>query len=43
MEKFMLIFHGGQTHDLSPEQMEEHMAKWLQWVQQLTEQGRYLS
>ena len=43
MEKFMLIFHGGQMHDLSPEQMEEHMAKWLQWVQQLTEQGRYLS
>lgn len=41
MEKFMLIFHGGQADHLSPDEMQAHMGKWLAWVQQLSQEGRY--
>ncbi len=41
----MLIFHGG-TSDFQPEgaeAMQEHMAKWMAWVEKLQKEGRYVS
>lgn len=45
MEKFMLIFHGGidETHQNSPEAMQENMGKWLAWVEKLQKRGTYVS
>lgn len=43
MEKFMLIFHGGQMDNMSPDEMQSHMGKWLAWVDQLSKEGKYLS
>lgn len=43
MEKFMLIFHGGQTDEMSPDEMQQHMSRWMSWVGQLSEKGTYLS
>jgi hypothetical protein len=41
MEKFMFIFHGGQTEKNSPEQMQENMGQWMAWVDKLTKNGSY--
>jgi hypothetical protein len=43
MEKFMLIFHGANANDLSPEVMESQMSKWMAWVEKLNQGGRYVS
>jgi hypothetical protein len=44
MEKFMLIFHGGNApKDLSPEEMQAAMGKWFAWVQKLKNAGTYVS
>jgi hypothetical protein len=43
MEKFMLIFHGGQMDGLSPAQMQEHMGKWFAWIEKLTKNEQYVS
>lgn len=39
----MLIFLGGDYSQFSNEQMDQHMQKWLAWVQELSEQQRYVS
>jgi hypothetical protein len=43
MEKFMLLFHGANSNDLSPEVMEAQMAKWMAWVDKLNQMGQYVS
>jgi hypothetical protein len=43
MEKFMLIFQGGQVAGQSPESMQAHMGKWMAWIEKLNQQGRYVS
>ncbi len=43
MEKFMLIFHGANANDLSPEVMESQMGKWMAWVEKLNQNGQYVS
>lgn len=43
MEKFMLIFHGGQMEGPSPEQMQANMSKWLSWIDKLAKQNKYVS
>ena len=42
MEKFMLIFHGGQLDDPSAEQMQENMGKWMAWIEKLSKAGTYV-
>ena len=39
----MLIFHGGQIGNLSPEEMQAHMGRWLGWIEQLSKNGQYVS
>jgi hypothetical protein len=40
--KFMLIFRGGAVSrsDLSPAELQAHVAKWYTWSDELTRQGR---
>jgi hypothetical protein len=40
--KFMLIFRGGAVSrpDLSPSELQSHVAKWYTWSDELTRQGR---
>jgi hypothetical protein len=44
MEKYMFIFKGGQsgTANLSPEEMQQQMQKWMAWIQSLTEKEIYV-
>ncbi|PWT75251.1 MAG: hypothetical protein C5B59_09485 [Bacteroidetes bacterium] len=35
MEKFMFLFRGGNIRALSPELMQHHMNKWLEWMETL--------
>jgi len=45
MEKFMLIFHGGElpAYEQTPEIMQASMSKWLAWVDKLAKDGKYVS
>ena len=43
MEKFMLIFQGGQMNGASPDQMQAHMGKWMAWIEKLSKAGKYVS
>jgi hypothetical protein len=43
MEKFMLIFHGGNVPNASPEALQGHMGKWMNWIDKLSQQGKYVS
>lgn len=43
MEKFMLIFQGGQLDQLSPEEMQAQLGKWMAWIDKLAKDGRYES
>lgn len=42
MEKFALLFRGGLDSP-SPEVMQKHMQKWLDWVDRLSKEGKYLA
>jgi hypothetical protein len=41
MEKFMYLFRGGMSSDqnTSPEAMQAHMQKWMQWMESLGKKG----
>lgn len=41
MERFMLIFHGGQMDGASPEELQAHMGKWFAWVDKLRSTNQY--
>lgn len=43
MEKFMFIFEGIQPGNLSPEQMQEHMGKWMAWIGKLKAANKYVA
>ena len=43
MEKFMLIFHGGQMEGASPEQMQAEMGKWMAWIEKLSKSDQYVA
>ena len=43
MEKFMLIFHGGELQEdqQTPENMQLSMGKWMAWIDKLAKEGKY--
>lgn len=43
MKDFMFVFRGPTPEDLkmSPEESQANMQKWLDWIRQLNESGRY--
>ena len=43
MEKFMLIFHGGQTSGMSPEEMQSNMGRWMAWIDKLAKEEMYVT
>ncbi len=44
MSEFLFLFRGGDSKTLqeSPEQWQEHMQRWLLWMQGLTEKGVFV-
>lgn len=43
MKEYLLLFRGGDASTMdgsSPEKMQAHMQKWMQWMGGLTEQGK---
>ena len=44
MQDFMFIFRGGSdASGLSPEEMQNHMQKWFQWVEELRSKNIYVA
>jgi hypothetical protein len=41
MADFMLIFRSGDSPGDSPEQMQQHMQKWVAWFDALSKSGTY--
>jgi len=44
MKEYLLLFRGGDGKNLkqSPEKWQAHMQKWMQWMGDLTEQGKFI-
>jgi hypothetical protein len=43
MQDFMFIFRGGSdASGLSPDEMQNHMQKWFQWVEELRAKNIYV-
>lgn len=38
---YMYLFRGGEPKNLSPEQMQQYMQRWFDWIEQLRKQGVY--
>jgi hypothetical protein len=43
MSKYLYLFRGGQTPNASPERMQAQMQKWMNWIEQLRRQERYVA
>lgn len=43
MADYLFLFRGGDAAmaKLSPEQMQQHMAKWMTWIEQLSKAGTF--
>ena len=43
MKEYLLLFRGGDAHagNLSPEGMQAHMEKWMQWMGRLNHEGKF--
>jgi hypothetical protein len=39
MSEFLYLFRGGDNPQASPEAMQQHMMKWVAWIDQLTRDG----
>lgn len=39
MDKYMFLIRGGNTKNLSPEDMQKHMQSWQSWMKGLAETG----
>ena len=46
MAEYLLLFRGGdaarQDEQQSPERWQAHMQKWMQWMGELTQQGKFV-
>ena len=40
MKEYLFLFRGGAHDTLSPEGTQEHMQRWMQWMQSLAQQGK---
>lgn len=45
MKEFMYLFRGGdaRSDSQSPEAIQQHMQKWMNWMQDLTQKGKFVS
>ena len=42
MKEFLMIFRGGENHSQSPDAMQAHMQKWIDWIADLRKEEIYL-
>jgi hypothetical protein len=44
MKDYLFLFRGGDGPNLrqSPEQWQEHMSRWMQWMGNMQQQGRFI-
>lgn len=44
MKEYLLLFRGGEGRMSikSPEEQQSHMQKWMQWMGNLTQQGKFI-
>jgi hypothetical protein len=44
MKEFLFLFRGGDVSTLqqSPEKWQAHMQKWMQWMGELSNQGKFI-
>jgi hypothetical protein len=43
MANYLYIFRGGNMKGLSPQQLEENMKQWMNWVGELSKTGNFKS
>jgi len=43
MSKFIYLFRGGMDPQASPERMQAEMKKWMDWINRLKQQGKYVA
>lgn len=45
MDNYMYLFRGGDARELqqSPEKMQQHMEKWMKWMEDLGKQGKFIA
>ena len=43
MTDFLMLFRGGreQMNQLSPEAMQQHLQRWGQWIEGMSQQGKF--
>ena len=43
MPEFLYLFRGGDTREAnaSPHRIQEHMGKWMKWMEELGKQGKF--
>jgi hypothetical protein len=41
MSSYMFIFRGGEAQGGSPEQLQQHMQKWMAWFEGLSKSGAF--
>jgi hypothetical protein len=43
MADYLFLFRGGDAamSKMSPEQMQQHMAKWMSWIDRLSKEGSF--
>jgi hypothetical protein len=41
MTDYLFLFRGGAMEKMSPEQMQQNMAKWIAWIAQLEKAGTF--
>jgi hypothetical protein len=39
MANYLFLFRGGNTRDMSPEELQQHLGKWAAWSRDLSRQG----
>src|ERR1044072_7771179 len=44
MKEYLFLFRGGEGAELrnSPEQWQTHMQKWMQWMGQMQQEGKFV-
>ena len=39
MARFLFVYRGGEDHKLTPDEMQENMQKWGNWIREALKQG----
>ncbi len=42
MKEYLFLFRGGDIMSQSPEETQAHMQRWMQWMESLGKQGKFV-